>query len=100
MALPTEGADLQIIPWISPGRIHILLDVKPERDHHINYDWGTHREKGNVNEPHANSACRDAQFFTDSRTHPERMPLNKVFNLVHVANLIFFDFQCKSNHEL
>ena len=78
---------LQVFERVTPGRQDISFDVHPEGEDEIDDQWGTHGQKGNVDEPGPDTGSSYSHSLTDRRTHSEYLPLDEVFESVHASNL-------------
>ena len=78
---------LQISDRISAGRENIALDVHPKGQDKIDDKGRTHREKGNIDEPGADTGSGDAHFLPNSRAYTEHLPLYIGLQSVHCTKL-------------
>ena len=83
---PTHHS-LQVIPWISLSRFHIIPHISPESQHEIDNNRGAHRQQRGIDKIEPDTAGSNSHTVTDGRTNTKGIPLHKTFEFVHTINL-------------
>jgi len=79
---------LEITERITSGIQDIMLHIHPESQENINYHRRPHSEEGYVNEIFPDGKRGNPQHFTDPGANPENLPFDKIFEPVHISNLV------------
>jgi hypothetical protein len=65
-----------------------MLHIHPECQENINDHRRPHGEEGNINKIFSDGECGNTQYFTYPGTNPENLPFDKIFEPVHISNLV------------